>query len=103
MSGPSVGASARSNPVRLTVRVYPSSKGTHVGGRYGDSVPPVLIVRVMSPAVDGRANGAVVDALASALGVRPSAVEIVAGTTSRTKVVEVKGAHHAAIDRLLTA
>lgn len=88
--------------MRLTIRVYPSSKRTHVGGRYGDSLPPVLIVRVMAPAVDGRANQAVVDALASALDVRPSAVEVVAGTTSRTKVVEVKGADQAVVETLLS-
>jgi len=54
--------------------------------------PAVLIVRVVEPAVDGRANRACVDALAAALGVPRRAVRIVAGAGSRSKVVEVDGA-----------
>ena len=74
------------------MRVQPSSRVTRVGGRYGDMEPPVLIVRVVEPAVDGRANRACVDALAAALGVPRRAVRIVAGAGSRSKVVEVDGA-----------
>ena len=87
--------------VRLSVRVYPGARRTEVGGRYGDEDPPVLIVRVTAPAVDGKANRAVVDALATALGVRPSAVTIVSGISARTKVIEVAGVEPKEIDRLL--
>jgi uncharacterized protein YggU (UPF0235/DUF167 family) len=50
-----------------------------------------LVVRVREPATDGRANRAVVEALADALGVRRGAVRITSGASSRRKVVEVDG------------
>ena len=70
-----------------SVRVKPGSSRTRVGGGYGD--PPALVVAVNAPAVDGRANDAVVAALAEALGLKRADVEIVSGHTGRTKVVRV--------------
>ena len=90
-----------SDAMRLSVRVYPGARRIEVGGRYGDGEPPVLIVRVTAPAVEGKANRAVVDALATALGVRPSAVTIVSGMSARTKVIEVTGVDQNAVDQLL--
>jgi uncharacterized protein (TIGR00251 family) len=72
---------------RFTVRVRPGASRTQVGGGYGD--PPALIVAVSAPAVDGRANDAVVLAIAGAFDIRPRAVRIVSGTASRTKVVAI--------------
>jgi uncharacterized protein YggU (UPF0235/DUF167 family) len=79
--------------MRIVVRVYPGAPATKVGGRYGDSEPPVLIVRVAARAVDGKANIATVRAIADALDVRRSHVRIVAGQRARTKVVEVESAN----------
>lgn len=72
------------------VRVRPGASRTRVGGGYGD--PPVLVVAVSAPAVDGRANDAVIRALADALGVPSREVEIVRGYTARTKMVSVRHA-----------
>lgn len=88
--------------MRLTVRVYPGARRTRVGGRYGGEEPPVLVVRVTAPAVSGRANRAVVDALASAFEVRKSSVQIVAGTSARTKVVDLPDVDRAAVQRFLS-
>jgi uncharacterized protein (TIGR00251 family) len=78
--------------MRLTVRVQPGARQTRVGGRYGDREPPILVVRVAAPAIDGRANRAVIDALAAALHVRRNDVRIIFGESTRTKLVEVTDA-----------
>lgn len=75
--------------MRVMVRVRPGASRTRVGGRYGTSDPPVLTVAVTAPAIDGRATAAVLAAVAEAFGLRPRQVCLVAGATSRTKVVEV--------------
>lgn len=49
------------------------------------------MVRVREPATDGRANRAVVEAVAQALGVGRGAVRIASGASARRKVVEVDG------------
>lgn len=72
---------------RIDVFVKPRSSKTRVGG-FRDGA---LLVAMAAPPVDGAANEAVVEAIASALAVRRSAVRIVAGASSRTKVVEIDG------------
>jgi len=83
--------------VRLTIRVRPGAGRTQVGGEHDGA----LVVRVGARAVDGRATEAALAAVAEAFGVRRSAVTLVTGTTSRTKVVAIDGATQAALDRLL--
>lgn len=73
-------------PVR--VRVRPGASRTSVGGRYGAEA---LVVAVGARAVEGRANRAVVEAVAAAFGVRRSAVSVLAGQRSRDKVLFVAG------------
>ena len=60
-------------------------------------------MHVTARAVDGAATAAALRAVAEAFGVRPGAVRLVTGATSRAKVVEVDGdeaALAAAADRL---
>ncbi|HVU91239.1 MAG TPA: DUF167 domain-containing protein [Jatrophihabitans sp.] len=83
--------------LRFGVRVRPGASRTAVGGRYGEDA---LVVAVGERAVDGAANRAVRAALASALGVRPAAVEIVSGATGRSKIVAVDGDRAALSARL---
>ncbi len=87
--------------MRIRVRVHPGARRTEVGGRYGPENIPALVVRVVAPATDGRANAAVLDALADAFGVRPRAVRLVSGASSRSKVVEVDGVAPGAVDALM--
>jgi uncharacterized protein YggU (UPF0235/DUF167 family) len=68
-----------------------------VGGEHDGA----LVVRVSERAVDGRATVAALAAVAAAFGVRRHAVTLVAGASNRTRLVDVAGADHAALDRLL--
>lgn len=70
---------------RLTVHVLPRASRSEIAGwREG-----ALRVRLTAPPVDGAANNALTDFLASTLGVRRAEVMLISGHTSRTKVVQV--------------
>ena len=51
--------------------------------------------------MDGKATEAALTSVASAFGVRRRAVTLVAGTSSRTKIVEVAGGDPAVLTQLL--
>jgi uncharacterized protein len=85
--------------VRVTIRVRPGASRTDVGGSHAGA----LVVRVTAPAVDGRATEAALAALAEALGLRRSDIQLVTGATSRTKVVDVRGATPEEVNLLLEA
>jgi uncharacterized protein (TIGR00251 family) len=72
---------------RIAVRLTPRASNDQIAGWTGDG----LHVRVAAAPVEGRANAAVVRLLAKALGIAPSRVRVVAGATSRRKLVEVEG------------
>lgn len=72
---------------RLRVRVVPGAKKPGIVGRYGDAWK----VRVGAPPERGAANEAVVDLIASALGVDRRAVRLVSGHASRDKILELAG------------
>ncbi len=76
----------------IVVRVSPGAPATKVGGRYGESEPPVLIVPVAARSVDGKANAATTRALAEALGVPHRSVRIVTGERAWIKIVELDSA-----------
>jgi len=69
----------------LTLHVQPGAKVTAVQGRHGDA----LKIRLAAPPVDGKANTELLRFLAGALKVPRSAVELVAGQSSRQKRVRV--------------
>ncbi len=83
--------------VRITVWVRPGSARPGVGGERDGA----LVVRVSARAVEGQATEAALTAVAAAFGVRRHAVTLVAGASSRTKIVEVEGADPGTLDRLL--
>lgn len=77
--------------MRVAVRVTP--KGGHDGidgWALDPSGRPYLKVRVSAPASDGQANAALTAFLAKTLKRPKSAVRIVAGETSRLKMVEIE-------------
>ena len=60
-----------------------------------------LRVSVTAPPVEGKANAAVVELLADALGVAKSRVRVVLGHTSRDKLVGVDGMDEEEVRRML--
>ena len=74
--------------VRVRVRVVPRASRTEVVGLQGDA----LRIRLTAAPVDGAANEALVSFLAERLVVPRSSVRLLAGETSRSKVVLIAGA-----------
>ena len=72
---------------RITLLVVPGASRDQIVGVHGDA----LRVKVAAPPERGRANDAVVDLLAGALGVRRADVRIMAGHGSRRKSADVDG------------
>ena len=83
--------------MRITVWVRPGAARPRVGGEYHGA----LVVRVSARAAGGQATEAALAAVAAAFGVRRRAVTLIAGASSRTKIVEVEGADPGALNRLL--
>jgi hypothetical protein len=73
----------------LEIRVRPNSSRNKVGGSAGD--PPRLVVAVQAPAVDGKANAAVIKELANAFNLRARDFTIVYGELGRDKRMLVNG------------
>lgn len=73
--------------VYVDVHVQPGAHRPRVVGRHGDAVK----VAVAAPPVDGRANEAVVKAIADVLGVPGADVTVASGQTARRKRLFVSG------------
>jgi len=77
---------------RLPVRLTPGAAADRIDGWDVDAEGrPVLKVRVRARPVEGEANGALMKLIAGALGVPKSAVAILRGGQSRTKMVVIEG------------
>ena len=74
-------------PATLKVRVIPNARRTEFSG-YRDNE---LVLRVNAPAVDGKANKALVDFVSEYLGVPRSAVVLLRGERSRHKIFQIVG------------
>ena len=76
-------------PFLLEIRVRPNSSRNKVGGSVGE--PSRLVVAVQAPAVDGKANQAVIKQLAEAFDLRARDFTIVYGELGRDKRLLVEG------------
>ncbi len=76
---------------RIYVKVTPGARASEVHGLLDHPSGVRLRVKVQAPPEDGRANDAVCKLIARALGLRPSALAILAGATSREKTISVSG------------
>ena len=73
----------------LEIRVRPNASRNKVGGTAGE--PPRLVVAVQAPAVDGKANAAVIKELALEFNLRARDFTIVHGELARDKRLILKG------------
>ena len=78
--------------LRLAVKLVPGAARQGISG----SVPApgggsALKIAVGAPAVDGKANAALIRLLAEALGVAKGTITVVAGATQRHKLLHIAG------------
>jgi uncharacterized protein (TIGR00251 family) len=71
----------------LALHVQPGAKRSAAAGLHGER----LKLRIAAPAVDGRANDALIAFVAAALGVPKARVAVAKGERSREKLVVVSG------------
>ena len=71
----------------LELHVQPGAKRSEFAGMHGERIK----VRIAAPAVDDKANGALIEFLADYFGVPRRNVSIVAGVKSRSKRVSIEG------------
>ena len=71
----------------VSVRVQPRASRDEIAGEMGGA----LKVRLCAPAVEDRANEALVEFLARLLKTPKAAVRILSGERSRTKRLEIRG------------
>lgn len=79
--------------VVLAVKAVPGAKRDEIAGVLGSR----LKVRVSAPPEGGRANAAICAVIASALGVKKSAVTVVTGHGNAEKTVRIEGANRDAV------
>jgi len=84
--------------VIFSVRVQTRASKDEIAGEMGGA----LKVRLRAPAVEDRANEALVELLAELLKTSRSAVSILSGERSRVKRIEIRGVTRQQILNLLT-
>jgi uncharacterized protein (TIGR00251 family) len=72
----------------ISIHAQPGARHTEVAGLHGDA----LKIRVAAPALEDRANAALVDFIAAKLGVAKRDVSLVSGAKSRVKRFEIRAA-----------
>ena len=82
---------------RISVTLSPGAPRSEIVGRHGAG----WRARVTARPERGRANEALVELFADALGLPKARVRVVAGHASRRKIVEVDGVDEGAIEQLL--
>jgi hypothetical protein len=83
--------------VVVAVHAQPGAGRTELVGRHGDA----LKIRIAVPPERGKANEALGKLLAETFGVKPAAVTLVSGATSRSKRFKVDGVELDAAEGLL--
>lgn len=83
--------------VIFAVRVQPRASKDEITGE----IAGALKIRLQAPALEGRANEALIEFLAELLKTSKSAVRILSGERSRIKRLEIRGVTKHQIERLV--
>ena len=83
--------------LELSVHAQPGARRTAAQGTHGDA----LKIRVAAPAVEGKANRALLEFLAEAFRVPRGRCQLLSGETARKKRVRIAGADHAHAEAVL--
>jgi uncharacterized protein (TIGR00251 family) len=83
--------------VIFAVRVQPRASKDEIAGE----IAGAMKIRLQAPALEGRANEALIEFLAELLKTPKAAVRILNGERSRIKRVEIRGVTKPQIERLL--
>lgn len=78
---------------RVTVYVQPRAAKTETAGLHDGCIK----IRIAAPPADGAANRALMEFVAQRLGIAKSRVRLIAGESSRRKVIEVDGVSQDAV------
>jgi uncharacterized protein (TIGR00251 family) len=78
-----------SSAVSLSIRAVPNASRDACAGLMDDGV--TWKIRLAAPAVDGRANEALIVFLSKTLGVPRGKIELASGTSSRSKRLRIEG------------
>jgi uncharacterized protein len=89
--------------ITLAVRAQPGARKTAIAGIYGEGAAAQLKIAVHAPPLEGRANAALIEFLAEKLSLPKSAVELVSGETSRSKIFRLRGVTLAQAESALVA
>ena len=78
---------------RVTVYVQPRAAKTETAGLHDGCIK----IRIAAPPADGAANRALMEFVAQRLGIAKSRVRLIAGESSRRKVIEIDGVSQEAV------
>src|SRR5436190_21983904 len=87
--------------VSLSIRAVPNAGRDACAGLMDDGV--TWKIRLAAPAVDGRANEALLAFLSKTLGVPRGKIELASGTSSRSKRLRIEGIDMEAVTQRLTS
>jgi hypothetical protein len=82
--------------VIFAVRVQPRARKDEIAGEIAGAIK----IRLQAPALEGRANDALIEFLAQLLKTPKGAVRILTGERSRVKRLEIRGVTKQQIERL---
>jgi uncharacterized protein len=88
--------SAKDRDLTFAVRIVPRASRSEITGEYNGA----LRIRIAAPPVAGAANRELIRLLARVFKLPQSAVEIISGTGSKSKIVRLAGADSARLEQL---